>query len=125
MPDKQPPKENQFKPGESGNPGGRPKSKPWADAYREYGGMTIPQLQIAPTDTVIQACVKKIYQTLLQDPQTRLAREAADRTDGRVPLPLIGSTDEPIAITIVSNVPRPDRTQKPKPPKKKHARNVN
>jgi hypothetical protein len=34
-----------------------------------------------------------------------------DRVEGRVPLPLIGSTDEPVAITIISNIPRPDRVE--------------
>jgi hypothetical protein len=47
----------------------------------------------------------------------RAAREAADRTEGRVPLPLIGSSEEPIAINIISHIPRPDRSKKT-PPKK-------
>jgi hypothetical protein len=50
---------------------------------------------------------------MLKDPQSRLLREAADRTEGRVPLPLIGSPDEPIAINFINHIPRPDRSKKP------------
>ena len=106
-------------PGQSGNPGGRPKSKPWADAWRKFGGLTIKHLALEPDkDTAIEACVKKAYLAMLKDPQSRLLREAADRTEGRVPLPLIGSTDEPVAIVIKSFIPRPDRSKKAKPSKK-------
>ena len=62
--------------------------------------------------TMIEACVKSAYQSIRKDPQARLIREAADRTEGRVPLPLIGSTDEPIAIVIQSHIPRPDRSKR-------------
>lgn len=119
-PDRTGAKPYEWKPGESGNPGGRPKHKPWSDAYRKYGLLPIAQLQLKPeTDTVIEACVKKALLTTLKDPQSRMLREIADRTEGRVPLPLIGSTDEPIAILIQSHVPRPDRTKKPLPVPKK------
>lgn len=108
-----------FEPGKSGNPGGRPKQKPWADAWRKFGGLPISALAIREKDTAIEACVKKAYQQMLKDPQSRMLREAADRTEGRVPLPLIGSTDEPLAITIISHIPRPDRS-KAKPKSGKH-----
>jgi hypothetical protein len=55
-----------FAPGESGNPGGRPRWKPWADAYRKFGALPIDQLAIKPTDTTIEACVKKAYQAMLK-----------------------------------------------------------
>ena len=106
--------ERQFAPGQSGNAGGRPKHKPWSDAWRKFGGLPIKALALDPEkDTSIEACVKKAYQAMLKDPQSRLLREAADRTEGRVPLPLVGSADEPLAITIVSHIPRPDRSKKP------------
>jgi hypothetical protein len=104
--------ERQFAPGRSGNAGGRPKHKPWADAWRKFGALPIKDLAPAETDTAIEACVKKAYLAMLEDPQSRLLREAGDRTDGRVPIPLVGSSDEPLAITIVSHIPRPDRSKK-------------
>ena len=48
-----------------------------------------------------------------------------DRVEGRVPLPLIGSSDEPIAITILNNIPRPDRSKGKKPLPKKQKGRVN
>jgi len=101
-----------FATGASGNPGGKPKWKPWADAYRKFGALPISQLQITKDDTTIEACVKKAYLSMLKQANTHAAREAADRTEGRVPLPLVGSSDEPIAINIISHIPRPDRSKK-------------
>ena len=92
--------------------GGRPKWKPWADAYRKFGGLPVAKLAITAEDTVIEACVKRAYQGMLKTTETRALREAADRTEGRVPLPLIGSNDEPIAINILSHLPGSDRSRK-------------
>jgi hypothetical protein len=111
-----------FAPGQTGNAGGKPKWKPWADAYRKFGGLPITQLQITKDDTTIEAVVKKAYQEMLKAPDVRAAREAADRTEGRVPLPLIGSSDEPIKIVINSLIPRPDRSKGT--PTKKVPKNV-
>jgi hypothetical protein len=46
--------------------GGRPKWKPWADAYRKFGGLPVAKLAITAEDTVIEACVKRAYQGMLK-----------------------------------------------------------
>jgi hypothetical protein len=48
----------------------------------------------------------------IKEGSVRAARETVDRTEGRIPLPLVGSDDKPIAINIISHIPRPDRSKK-------------
>ena len=49
-----------FKPGQSGNPGGRPKKTPYTNAHRLIAEMIgVADLHILPTDTVAE-CVAKI-----------------------------------------------------------------
>jgi Family of unknown function (DUF5681) len=114
----------QFKSGQSGNPGGRPKQKPWADAYRKFGALPIDKLQITKEDTTIEACVKKTYQEMLKTPETRALREAADRIEGRVPLPLVNGEDGGFTLNLVSHIPRPNRDPKAQKPAKKAPKNV-
>jgi hypothetical protein len=64
---------------------------------------------VTEKDTAIEAAVKAMFLAAVKEKSVRAAREAADRTEGRVPLPLVGRSDEPIAI---SNIPRPDRSKK-------------
>jgi hypothetical protein len=118
-----------FAPGTSGNLGGRPVRKPYAEAYRKYADLPITELKVSERDTAAEAGVKSILRsaigiTIVKGGAIRIERasvhairEAADRTEGRVPLPLIGRSDEPVTFTILSNIPRPDRSKKT-PPKK-------
>jgi tyrosyl-tRNA synthetase len=119
--------------GKSGNPGGRPKWKPLTDAIRKQLAAPITELYSAeqilklpkrlqdPKTTIAEVVADAlITEAIGGEAKVRAAREVMDRVEGRVPLPLIGSTDEPIAITILNNIPRPDRSKrKAKKPSKK------
>lgn len=90
---------NQYAPGESGNSGGRPKSKPLTDAMRlflagdEAEYMKVPQ----PTRTQVEAW----YRDSLECPKSRAL--LLDRVEGSLPkaseqkeLPRIAFTMQPI-----------------------------
>jgi hypothetical protein len=116
--------------GQSGNPGGRPKWKPLTDALRKQltapikDRLTGQQLATLPKRLQDATVAEVLADALITEAiagkgKVHAAREIMDRVEGRVPLPLIGSTDEPLAITILSNIPRPDRSKKRPPPKNK------
>ena len=87
-----------FEKGKSGNPGGRKKAKPFADALR---------LAIADAGKNKRS-LRKIAEALLDkacDGDTQAIREVADRLDGKVPQALIGDAEEePIRVTRVELV---------------------
>ncbi len=110
--------------GKSGNPGGRPKWKLLSDALRgqlsanirerftEEQVAKLPKRLQKPTTTVAEVVADSlITEALGGDGKVRAAREIMDRTEGRVPLPLIGSSDEPISINMICHIPRPDRSK--------------
>ncbi len=76
-----------FKKGKSGNPGGRPKEKPFADALRM-------ELAAAGED---HKKLRAIAQKLLDKAEAGdmpAINTIADRLDGRVPQAIIGDSDE-------------------------------
>lgn len=73
-----PPVESQFKPGQSGNPSGRPKSKPFKEALLralQAAGGDRPKLDFVAAALFAKAC----------EGDVSAIRELADRIDGKVP----------------------------------------
>lgn len=85
-----------WKPGQSGNPAGRPKSKPFKDALTE--AIRDLGLKDAARALVVKANTGDVG----------ALKELADRMDGKVPQGIVGDDDEaPITLrTIVTGVPR-------------------
>lgn len=80
-----------FKPGQSGNPSGRPKSKPVRDALRAL----IEELGL-------EQAVRAIY-TKACEGDVSAFKEVADRLDGKVTQPIAGD-DEGDALKINQTV---------------------
>jgi hypothetical protein len=77
---KRPPKKTRWKPGQSGNPAGRPKTVTLSEAYR------IALAQPFPDDPQGRTCAEIIAEKLVMNAATgevSSAREIADRTEGR------------------------------------------
>lgn len=80
-----------FQPGQSGNPNGRPKSKPFKDALRkalEEAGDNERALSLVAMALVAKA----------QMGDVRAIKELADRLDGKVTQPIGGDDDDPLNI---------------------------
>ena len=109
-----PPVETRWKKGQSGNPGGRPKTKPLTDAYRKYMSLIITQeiaketrlpagfvgITIAESIAIGQAFVAIKGSTIA-------AREIADRIEGRVVTPDDADAESAGPLYVVLRAPRP------------------
>lgn len=82
-----PPTSGQWKPGQSGNPSGRPKSKPFKDALQKLIDNNPDALNVAAAALMARAHTGDVS----------AMKEIADRLDGKVPQ-AIGGTDELPAI---------------------------
>lgn len=81
-----------FQPGQSGNPNGRPKTKPFKDALQR--ALKAADDDEAMLNAVALALVKKA-----QDGDVPAIKELADRLDGRVTQPVSGDEDgSPIVV---------------------------
>ena len=69
-----------WKPGESGNPSGRPKT-PYRDAHRAIANELVKELRINPNDTIALAIAKAVAREALKG-KIQAAKEAADRAEG-------------------------------------------
>lgn len=78
---KKPPKANQFKPGESGNPGGRPK-KDWA-AVIAVRAHEIIVGEHNPTQSTLDQNAVLLAKAIIANP--KMAQVTADRGFGKVP----------------------------------------
>ena len=92
-----PPPEHRFKPGQSGNPGGRPKTKLLTQAYREL----LEQVDPKERKTLAEILARKAVQQALKGNLVAL-KEITDRTEGKSVQPLShsGLGSEPIAINV-------------------------
>jgi len=82
-----------FKPGQSGNPNGRPKSKPFKEAIQR--ALTEAGDDKASLQAVATALVDKAMQG-----DVPAIKEIADRLDGKVPQGIIGGEEGDPAITV-------------------------
>lgn len=73
-----PPPEFRFKPGQSGNPGGRPKTKLISQAYRDF----LQEFDTKKRRTMAQEIAKQVIQKALKG-DLAAAKETTDRTEGR------------------------------------------
>ena len=83
-----PPVSGQWKPGQSGNPSGRPKKKPLTDALQRV----LNKLSEQDAEVLVSEIVKR-----MATGDVGAFKEVADRVEGKVPTP-IGGTDELPAI---------------------------
>lgn len=73
-------KANLWQPGQSGNPGGRPKKKPVTDLYEEI--LNDPEAMEALKSAVVKALTKGNMAMVLQ------LKEMTDRVEGKVTQPI-------------------------------------
>ena len=87
-----------WQPGESGNPGGRQKDKPFRDALR---------MELADADG---KALRRIAASLIDAAEagnTLAIREIADRIDGKVPQAVVGDDEhDPIRVESVTDEQR-------------------
>lgn len=81
-----------FQPGESGNPGGRPKAKEWADALR------VAVKRADGDRTVLAAIAERVASEALNGNMVA-AKEIGDRLDGKPPQAIVGDDDaDPVRV---------------------------
>ena len=88
-----------FQPGQSGNPSGRSKERPFRDALMlELKSGDDPAS--VPRNS-IRAVARALIERAIADKDVPAAREIADRIDGKVPQAVVGDSDhDPVAMTI-------------------------
>lgn len=77
-----------FQPGQSGNPAGRPKTKPFKDALKKA-------IDLAGDDGVALKLVATALLVKAQDGDVQAIKEIADRLDGKVSQPISGDDEAP------------------------------
>lgn len=93
-----------FAPGKSGNPGGRPKEKPWRDAIRKALARAE---DVGDEKRKLANLAWKLLENAANGDLSAL-KELGDRLDGKVPQTIAGDDDlDPVTVrTIVTGVPR-------------------
>lgn len=90
-----------FEPGQSGNPGGKAKAKPFREA------LMMEMLSAERGDPCIapQGSLRWNARQLLDKGEVATIKELADRLDGKVPQALVGDDEHPpISITRIELV---------------------
>jgi len=90
--------EHQWKPGQSGNPGGMQKGKSLTAVLREL----LDQIPEGDNKKLKEAVVKALLRKALTG-DTRALDIIFDRTEGKVTLPIGGDTEKPIYVINVSS----------------------
>ncbi len=93
-----------FEPGKSGNPGGRPKSKP----FREALMMEALAAEKGEECLAKPGSLRWNARKLLEQGEVSSIREIADRMDGKVPQGIVGGDedDNPIAHKVEMDAER-------------------
>lgn len=86
-----------FQPGQSGNPNGRPKSKPFKDALQRA-------LKAAGDDKDALELIAQALAAKAMSGDVPAIKELADRLDGKVTQPIGGDDESP--ITVVNKIER-------------------
>jgi hypothetical protein len=98
-----------WKPGQSGNPGGRPRRKPITEAYRriiENENLTIRALKQREEDSIVDALAKSMVMRSFVD--VKAVAEVTDRIEGRV-APEQEDNPNRARMTVIFDIPRPVR----------------
>ena len=90
-----------FEPGKSGNPGGRPKTRPFRDAL----AMEAASAEKGETCIALPGSLRWNARKLLEQGEVASIREIADRLDGKVPQAVVGD-DESDPISLVHVIER-------------------
>lgn len=80
-----------FQPGQSGNPNGRPKSKPFKDALQKA-------ISAAGDDNEALTRVALALLAKAQEGDVPAIKEVADRLDGKATQPISGDDENPLKI---------------------------
>jgi uncharacterized protein DUF5681 len=110
----------QFRKGQSGNPGGRPKTKLFSEAMIRLAQLPLAEYKKFRPKNQAEKIAKRWLDDAGKGVSTAL-REALDRTEGKVPLPITGDNGPmEMKVEIVhigarsrTNPSRPDRTAAP------------
>ena len=98
-----------WQPGQSGNPGGRPKKKPLTDAYRKALSELVAEdirrkLNLEEGATYAEVIARALIQeAVMGKSKVSAASELADRTEGRVTQPISGPDDGPIVVRSLND----------------------
>jgi hypothetical protein len=90
-----------FQAGKSGNPGGRPKAKPFKDALM----MEALAAERGEECQALPGSLRWNARRLLEQGEVSSIREIADRLDGKVPQAVVGD-DESDPINLVHRIER-------------------
>ncbi len=88
-----------FLPGQSGNPAGRPKTRPFKDALRKA-------VASAGKDGEALKSVALALLSKAQNGDVQAIKEVADRLDGKVAQGIIGGDDDDNPVRVVSRIER-------------------
>jgi hypothetical protein len=87
-------KDGRFRPGESGNPGGKPKTKTLSKAYRQRLEEVNPS---DPAGRSFAECIAEVMIKLALNGHVPAAIEICDRCEGKVKLTVAGPEDDDFA----------------------------
>ncbi len=93
-----------WKPGQSGNPGGRPKKTSISDAYAKHVGKSVPEdvrlkLRLPKGSTWADAMAVGQIRSAVKG-KTDAAREIADRVEGKTAQAVTGEGGGPLKLVI-------------------------
>jgi hypothetical protein len=88
-----------FQPGQSGNPNGRPKSKPFRKALSEA-------LKASDDDSEILKAVALALVAKAKEGDVQAIKEIADRMDGKVAQAIIGGDEDDPSVKVLHKIER-------------------